>query len=39
MEKWEPIFWIVGSGIGFFVLLMVIETLKTSLKTRRRSGA
>jgi hypothetical protein len=39
MEKWEPIFWIVGSGIGFFVFLMVIQTLKTAVKTRRRSRA
>jgi hypothetical protein len=37
MEKWEPVFWIVGSGLVFFVLLMLFETLKYSLKTRKRS--
>jgi hypothetical protein len=28
MGNWEPILWIIGSGIGFFVLLMLGEFLK-----------
>jgi len=34
MGKWEPIFWIIGSGLGFFVLLMLFETLKSKKKKR-----
>jgi hypothetical protein len=32
MEKWEPIFWIFGSGVGFFGLLLVLESIKTKKK-------
>jgi hypothetical protein len=32
MAKWEPIFWILGSGIGFFVVLMLVESLKKKIK-------
>lgn len=32
MEKWEPIFWIIGSGLAFFVLLMLWESLKNKKK-------
>jgi hypothetical protein len=39
MERWEPVFWIVGSGVLFFVVLMLFETLKTSFKARKRSRA
>lgn len=28
MGKWEPLLWIVGSGVGFFLFLMVLESLK-----------
>jgi hypothetical protein len=28
MEKWEPIFWIIGSGVAFFALLMLWEMIK-----------
>lgn len=34
MGKWEPIFWIIGSGVGFFVLLMLYESLKNKRKKR-----
>jgi hypothetical protein len=32
MGNWEPIFWIIGGAIGFFVLLMLAEFLKKSKK-------
>jgi len=34
MEKWEPILWIIGSGLVFFVFLMLWESLKNK---RRKS--
>lgn len=34
MEKWEPILWIIGCGLVFFVLLMLWESLKNK---RRKS--
>jgi len=34
MGKWEPIFWIIGSGVGFFGLLMLVESLKSKNKKR-----
>jgi hypothetical protein len=32
MEKWEPLFWIFGSGIAFFIFLMLLESLKGKKK-------
>ena len=32
LEKWVPIFWIIGLCLGFFVLLMLINYLKTRKK-------
>jgi len=29
MEKWVPVFWILGFAIGFIAVLMVIDYLKT----------
>jgi hypothetical protein len=34
MEKWEPIFWIFGGGVGFFVVLLVLESLKSNKKKK-----
>jgi hypothetical protein len=34
MEKWEPIFWILGSGVGFFILLVLVESLKAHRKKK-----
>ena len=34
MEKWEPIFWILGSGVGFFILLVLFESLKVNRKKK-----
>lgn len=28
MGNWEPVFWIIGSGVGFFALLLLLESLK-----------
>ena len=32
MEKWVPIFWIVGLCGGFFLVLMVLDFLKMKRK-------
>jgi len=29
MEKWVPVFWILGLAIGFFAVLMLIDYIKT----------
>lgn len=34
MGNWEPIFWIVGGGLGFFAVLMLYESFKSKLKKR-----
>jgi len=28
MEKWEPLLWIFGSGVAFFLFLMLLESIK-----------
>jgi len=28
MEKWEPILWIIVTGVGWFALLLALEYLK-----------
>jgi hypothetical protein len=35
MGKLEPIFWIVGSGVGFFVFLLLLESIKGIKKKKR----
>jgi hypothetical protein len=32
MEKWMPIFWIVGLCVAFFAVLMVLDYLKMKRK-------
>ena len=32
MEKWTPIFWIIGSGVGFLLLMVLVEQLKIKKK-------
>ncbi len=32
MGRWEPIFWIIGGGLGVFVLLLLLEMLKGGSK-------
>jgi hypothetical protein len=34
MEKWEPIFWIFGSGIAFFIFLLLFETLRANRRKK-----
>ena len=34
MGKWEPLLWIVGSGIGFCLFLMLLESLKRTKKRK-----
>jgi hypothetical protein len=29
MEKWVPVLWIIGSGIGVFLLFLFIDLLKS----------
>jgi len=29
MGKWEPILWIIGSGIALFVVLMLLGSIKS----------
>jgi LPS O-antigen subunit length determinant protein (WzzB/FepE family) len=36
MGNWEPILWIIGTGIAFFLVLMALEFLKR--QKRRVSG-
>jgi hypothetical protein len=28
MGKWEPFLWIFGSGVAFFLFLMLLDSLK-----------
>ena len=32
MGKWEPILWIIGSGLAFFVVLMLFGSIKSKKK-------
>jgi hypothetical protein len=32
MEKWVPVFWIIGLFLGFFAVLMLLDYLKTKKK-------
>jgi hypothetical protein len=34
MGKWEPILWIFGSGLGFFLFLVLLEFLKGNRKKK-----
>jgi beta-lactamase regulating signal transducer with metallopeptidase domain len=34
LEKWVPVFWIIGLCVGFFVVLMLLDYLKT----KKRKG-
>lgn len=34
MGKWEPIFWIFGGGVAFFIFLLVLESLKSNKKKK-----
>jgi hypothetical protein len=32
MEKWVPVFWIIGICLGFFLVLMILDFLKMKRK-------
>ncbi|HEY2986923.1 MAG TPA: hypothetical protein VGL11_04305 [Candidatus Binatia bacterium] len=32
LEKWAPVFWIIGLCVAFFLVLMLIEYLKSKKK-------
>ena len=32
MEKWVPVFWIIGICVGFFLVLMILDFLKMKRK-------
>jgi hypothetical protein len=32
MEKWAPIFWIIGICGGFFAFLLIIDLIKSKAK-------
>jgi len=34
MEKWEPLLWIFGSGVAFFLFLMLLESIKSIKKKK-----
>jgi hypothetical protein len=34
MEKWEPILWIFGSGVAFFIFLLLLETVRANRKKK-----
>jgi hypothetical protein len=34
LAKWVPVFWILGLCVGFFVVLMLLDYIKT----RKRKG-
>jgi hypothetical protein len=34
MEKWEPLLWIFGSGVAFFLFLMLLESIKVIKKKK-----
>jgi hypothetical protein len=34
MEKWEPVFWIIGLCVVFFAILMLLDFLKTKNKRK-----
>ena len=36
MEKWLPIFWIIGSGAIFLAVLVFFDFIKSRVKKRRR---
>ena len=34
MEKWTPIFWIIGSGVGFLLLSVLMGQLRIKKKKK-----
>lgn len=38
MERWIPIFWIVGGALGFLALILSIDSLKDKMKKQLRTN-
>ena len=38
MERWIPIFWIIGGGIGILALVLFVDSLKDKMKKRLRTN-
>ena len=38
MERWSPIFWIIGGAIGILALVLSIDSLKGKMKKRLRTN-
>jgi hypothetical protein len=36
MERWVPVFWILGLGIAVFALIMLMDFLKERFKRKRK---
>jgi len=37
MEKWTPIFWIVGGGVGYLSVLIFFNSAKDLFKGRKKN--
>ena len=37
MEKWTPIFWIIGSGIGLLAFTLLVDLLKAKTTKHLRN--
>lgn len=37
MEKWTPIFWIVGGGLAYLSVVIFLESAKGLFKGRRKN--
>jgi hypothetical protein len=37
MEKWTPIFWILGGGVGYLSLLIFFDSVKGMFKGRKKN--
>jgi hypothetical protein len=36
MERWIPVFWILGLGIGVFALILLLDLVKERFKKKKR---
>jgi len=35
-ERWIPVFWIIGLGIGVFALILLLDLVKERFKKKKR---
>jgi hypothetical protein len=38
MERWIPIFWIIGGSIGILAVVLFVDSLKDKMKNRLRTN-